>query len=75
MAEVTNERIYEALRQIQSDAAGVKAELRQTNVLLDAIQNQLIALQHGVQSICTLLGSHDARLDRIERRLNLVEVA
>ena len=75
MAEVTNERIYEALRQIQSDEAGVKAELRQTNVLLDAIQSQLIALQHGVQSICTLLGSHDARLDRIERLLNLVEVA
>ena len=53
----------------------MKAELRQTNVLLDAIQNQLIALQHGVQSICTLLGSHDTRLDRIEWRLDLVEVA
>jgi len=75
MAEVTNERIYEVLKQLQADAAEVKAELRQINVQLNSMQIHVIALQQDVQKIYTILGRHDARLDRIERRLNLVEMA
>ena len=75
MAEVTNELIYEVLKRLQSDTAEVKAELREINVRLNAMQIHIIALQQDVQKIYTILGRHDARLDRIERRLNLVEAA
>ncbi len=75
MAEVTNERIYEVLKRLQSDTAEVKAELREINVRLNGMQIHVIALQQDVQKIYTILGRHDARLDRIERRLNLDEVA
>ena len=75
MAEVTNELIYEVLKRLQSDTAEVKAELREINVRLNGMQIHIIALQQDVQKIYTILGRHDARLDRIERRLNLDEVA
>lgn len=75
MADVTNELIYEVLKQLQAEMAGVKAELRAASARSNAMQSDMIALQQGVQNIYTILKRHDARLDRIERRLSLVEVA
>ena len=49
MAEVTNELIYEALKQLQSDMAGVKEAWHETNARLNAMQTHLIALQQDTK--------------------------
>jgi archaellum component FlaC len=75
MAEVTNELIYEGLKQLQSDMGGVKDGLREINARLNAMQTHMIAQSQDIQNIYSILGRHDTRLDRIEKRLEIVEVA
>jgi len=74
MAEVTNELIYEVLRQIQQDLAGLKDGQREHSAALGAIRTHMGALQQDVTNIYTILVRHEARLDRIERRLEISEV-
>jgi len=74
MAEATNELIYEVLKQLPSDIAEVKAELRSVNGRLNAITTHMVGLQQDIANIYATLVRHDARLGRIERRLELAEV-
>ncbi len=74
MAEVTNELIYEILKQLQPDMAGVKETLRETNASLNAIRIHLLGVHQDIQNIYATLSRNDAGLDRIERRLEIVEV-
>lgn len=74
MAEVTNELMYDVLKPLQSDMAAVKEAQRERNAALNAIRIHLLALQQDIQNIYGILTRHDARLDRIERRLDIVEV-
>ena len=75
MAEVTNELIYEVLKKLQADIAGVKESLREINGSMNAMRCHLVARTKGIQNIYTILSHHDARLTRIERRLEIVEPA
>jgi hypothetical protein len=74
MAEVTNELIYEVLKQVQSDIAAPKESLRESNAALNAIRIHMVAMQQDIQNIYTMLTRHETRLDRIERRLEISEV-
>jgi septal ring factor EnvC (AmiA/AmiB activator) len=74
VAEVTAERMYEILKQLQSDVAGVKDAQREGTAALNAMRSHMVALQQDIQNIYTILTRHDARLDRIERRLEIAEV-
>lgn len=74
MAEVTNELMYDVLKPLQSDMAAVKEAQRESNAALNAIRIHMLALQQDIQNIYGILTRHDARLDRIERRLDIVEV-
>ena len=77
MAEVTNELMYDVLKPLQSDMAAVKEAQRERNAALNAIRIHLLALQQDIQNIQNIYGiltRHDARLDRIERRLEIAEV-
>lgn len=74
MADVTTELMYEVLKQIQQDVAGLKEAARENNAGLNAIRTHLVALQQDIQNIYAMLARHDARLDRIERRLEIAEV-
>jgi hypothetical protein len=60
---------------IQSGIAGLKDALHETNVRLNAMQSHVIAMQQDIHNIYTILSRHDARLERIERRLDIVEPA
>jgi hypothetical protein len=73
MAEVTNELMYEVLKQIQSDVAGLKDGQRELTSAMNAVRTYLVALQQDVSNIYTILVRHDTRLDRIERRLDIAE--
>ena len=73
MAEVTNELIYEVLKSMQSDLATVKHDVRELKSETQAIRGHLVATQQDVANIYAMLGRHEVRLDRIERRLELRE--
>jgi hypothetical protein len=75
MAEVTSELLYEVLKQVQSDIASLKEGQRETNLALNAIRTHMVAMQQDTQNIYMTLMRHEARLDRIERRLELSDVA
>lgn len=75
MAEVTNELIFEVLKSMQPDIRLLKdgqAEIKQE---LNSMRGQLIAINQDIANIYGILGRHEVRLDRIERRLELRELA
>lgn len=72
MAEVTQELMYELMKQIQSDIRGLKEGQREHGAALNALRTHLVALQQDVQNPIGV--RHDARLERIERRLEISEV-
>jgi two-component sensor histidine kinase len=73
MAEVTNELMYDVLKQIQSDVAGLKDGQRELTSSMNAVRTYLVALQQDVSNIYTILVRHETRFDRIERRLDIAE--
>ena len=75
MAEVTNELIYEVLKQLQSDVAGLKDAWQENTAALNAIRTHVIAQSQDIQNIYAILARHDGRLARIERRLEITEPA
>ncbi len=75
MAEVTNELMYEVLKQVQSDVAGLKDAWPENTAALNAIWTHMIAQSQDIQNIYAMLARHDGRLARIERRLEITEPA
>ena len=74
MAEISAELVYEVLKQVQHDIAQIKEQARETNASINAIRSHMIALQQDVGNIYGVLGRLDARVDRIDRRLELTDV-
>jgi hypothetical protein len=72
MAEVTNELIYEVLKKLQADVAGLKDVWVENTAALNAIRTHMIGSQ-DIQNIYSVLARHDAPLARIESRLEIVE--
>jgi hypothetical protein len=75
MAAVTKGLIYEGLKQLQSDMAGLKDACGEYIAALNAIRTQMVALRQDTQNIYTILSHHDGRLARIQRRLEITEPA
>jgi hypothetical protein len=75
MAEVTQDLIYETLKQIQSDIYGLKEGQREHSAALNALRTHMVALQQDTQNLYSIAVRHDARLERIERRLEISEAA
>jgi hypothetical protein len=74
MADVSDELIYNMLKHLQSQTAGLKEAWRENGRVLDSIRLHMIAVQQDIQNIYGILRRHDARLYCIERRLDIVEV-
>jgi hypothetical protein len=75
MAKVSDELIYEVLKQIQVDVASLKLGQSELKSEMQAFRGHMISLQTDVHNIYAILSRHDARLDRIEGRLGLAEPA
>jgi predicted nucleic acid-binding Zn-ribbon protein len=63
--EVTNELIYETLKQIQATQARHSDDLREIKERLGILEMQYASLSRRVDKI-------EERLDRVERRMDLV---
>jgi len=75
MAEVTNELMYELLKRIQADIGLLKEgqrDLRQDNL---SMRNQFHIMQGDMNSLRGSIAHIETRLDRIENRLELRELA
>ncbi|MBW9087957.1 hypothetical protein JNB91_08885 [Rhizobium wenxiniae] len=80
MAEVTNELIYEILKSMQGRLSNIDDKLVAIDGRLDSLTLQVRGLAmemnaaHGdIANIYKVLGRQDARLSRIEKRLDIID--
>jgi tetrahydromethanopterin S-methyltransferase subunit G len=71
MAEISNELIYEVLKQVQQRLGRVDDKVDELKSEMNALRGHMISLQQDTHNIYGVLGRQDARLERIERRLEL----
>lgn len=74
MAEVTNELLYEVLKQMPNRLSNIENGVVETRQELVAIRAHLGALQTDVTNLYSGQAGIDLRLARIERRLELVDL-
>jgi len=65
--------MYELLKQLQGDMAALKEGQREHNSALNAVRIHMVAMHQDIQNVYAMLGRHETRLDRIERRLEIAE--
>jgi len=71
MAEISNELIYEVLKQVQQRLGRVDDKVDELKSQMNALRGHMISLQQDTHNIYGVLGRQDTRLERIERRLEL----
>lgn len=72
MAEVTNELLLEVLKRVQGCLDRIDDGMRELNGQLHAMREHMLATQKDISNIYDRLVGHDLRLERIERRLDLI---
>jgi hypothetical protein len=75
MAEVTLDMIYRLAGEVRDIQSEMHASTSEALGEVRSWHSHLAAIRHDTRNILTLLGRQDARLDRIERRLDLVAPA
>ncbi|BCH33537.1 hypothetical protein MesoLjLc_54670 [Mesorhizobium sp. L-8-10] len=75
MTGVTNDLMYGLLKRMQHDMSGLRLDLSEVKKELNVIRGHMVGIQADIHNIYGILGRHDERLDRIEWRLELRELA
>ena len=75
MTEVNGELIYEILKNLQVRATNVELVLIEHSKELQALRGHSASAQTDMNNIYGVLQRIDSRLDRLERRLELHELA
>ena len=73
MAEVDGNLVVEILRSIQRDISEVKLGIGELKAELGAMRGHLISTHQDIHNIYAVLGRHDMRFERIEKRLEIHE--
>ena len=73
MAEITNELIYEVLKQMQNRLSNIENGVTEVRSELVAIRGHLGAVQVDTTNLYSGQAGIEMRLSRIERRLELVD--
>ncbi|NEW99200.1 hypothetical protein [Rhodopseudomonas sp. BR0G17] len=71
MADVSNELIFEVLKQVQQRLDKVDHKVDELKSEMNAMRGYLISMQQDVQNVYGILGRYDGRLEHIERRLEM----
>ena len=74
MAEVTNELIYEVLKSMQPRLSNIDMGMAEMRTELRAMRGHMVAMQTDIANLYVAQGNIEARLGRIERRLELTDV-
>jgi archaellum component FlaC len=72
VADVTNELMYEVLKRIQDRLDRIEDNTRVLSGELNAIRGPMNAFQRDISNIYDKLAGQELRLERIERRLDLI---
>lgn len=75
MTDVSNELMYELLKRVHADVASLKDGQREIRTELNAMRGTMVSMHQDIHNIYGILARHDTRLDRIENRLELRELA
>ncbi|GGD18338.1 hypothetical protein [Aureimonas glaciei] len=75
MVEVTNELMFELMKRMHQEIGGLRLDIVEVKTELNSIRGTMVAMQSDIHNIYGMLGRHDDRLKRIERRLDLRELA
>jgi hypothetical protein len=75
MAEVTNELMYELLKKVHHRMDKLESGLGEVKHEIVAIRLQALGTQTDVSNIYAVTARIDQRLDRIEQRLEIRELA
>jgi septal ring factor EnvC (AmiA/AmiB activator) len=71
MAEVSNELIFEVLKQVQQRLDRVDHKIDEIKSELNALRGHQISMQQDLQNVYGILARPDLRLDHIEPSLEL----
>ncbi len=75
MAEITNELMYELLKRTHQRIDRVDTSLGEIKSELQSIRGTMISMHQDIHNTYGVLARHEQRLDRIESRLELRELA
>ncbi len=70
---VSNDLIYALLKNMQTDLGIVKRDVGDCKLRLGSLEDHTAALVTSVAGVNHRLDHHDDRLDRIEKRLGLID--
>lgn len=71
MPAVTNELMYELLKRVHSRMDRLDHGLSEVQSELVCIRGCMASMRNDIHNVCGVLGRHDARIERIDRRLEL----
>jgi SMC interacting uncharacterized protein involved in chromosome segregation len=75
MTEVSQELVYGLLKKIQPDTNSLRQGQSEIRAEINALRGTMISMQQDVHNIYGVLSRREDRLDRIENRLELRELA
>ncbi|BCH10370.1 hypothetical protein MesoLj131c_46280 [Mesorhizobium sp. 131-3-5] len=75
MPEVTNELMFELLKRVHHEIAELRQDVSETKRELNVMRGHMVATQSDIHNIYGILARQDDRLERIDRRLDLRELA
>ena len=73
MADVTNDLLHEVLKQVQARLGNIEDGQREIKSELQALRGPRLPVQQDVSNVYAIQAKLELRLERIERRLDLVE--
>ena len=75
MSEVTNELMFELLNGVHHEIGELRQDVSETKRELNVMWGHMVATQSDIHNVYGILARQDERLERIDRRLDLRELA
>ncbi|MDX8439666.1 hypothetical protein ACWGS9_02580 [Bradyrhizobium sp. Arg314] len=75
MPEATNELMFELLKRVHHEIGELRQDVSETKRELNVMRGHMVATQSDIHNIYGILARQDERLERIDRRLDLRELA
>ncbi|MFA6153855.1 hypothetical protein [Mesorhizobium sp.] len=75
MSEVTSELMFELLKRVHHEIGELRQDVSETKRELNVMRGHMVATQSDIHNVYGILARQDERLERIDRRLDLRELA
>ncbi|MER9296205.1 hypothetical protein NKI38_06855 [Mesorhizobium sp. M0621] len=75
MSEAANDLMFGLLKRVHHEIGELRRDVSEVKRELNVLRGHMVAIQSDIHNIYGILARHDDRLERIERRLDLRELA